>query len=376
MLGEKCMLRFAVRTIAAFALLAATTSALAQPAEIASSDSQPFARATERVAPNVSLIFQSKTSIVPPFEGNCVVIEQSNGLVVVDAGGSPLSGRAIVEQIRKISRLPVRYLIYTHYHGDHNLGAGEILKAWPGLRIISTAKTRANMVGPPMAYIANYASGNAEGAEAARKAAADPATSETARRGWQVMAARGPAMVAAYQNLKAWPADITFDDKLDLPDAVAPVSIRFIGRANTDGDAIVWLPQQRVVVTGDIVVAPSPYASASYSAEWLQALDRIRALNFATLIPGHGPVMHDRAYLDRLSAAITEIRSQVLPLALAGASLDEVRKQVSFSALRTSFTGDDGWGRIAFNSFFLRALVSNIWKEARGEPIVQGVDGG
>jgi glyoxylase-like metal-dependent hydrolase (beta-lactamase superfamily II) len=62
--------------------------------------------------------------------------------VVVDAGGAPASGQAVVSEIRKISPKPVRFLIYTHYHGDHNLGAGAFRAAWPGCVIVSTARTR------------------------------------------------------------------------------------------------------------------------------------------------------------------------------------------------------------------------------------------
>ena len=84
----------------------------------------PFARHTLAVTDHVHLIYRSFSSTEPPFEGNVEVIEQSDGLVVVDAGGSPLSGRLVVNEIRKLSKKPVKYLLYTHYHGDHNLGAG------------------------------------------------------------------------------------------------------------------------------------------------------------------------------------------------------------------------------------------------------------
>ncbi|MBI1329260.1 MAG: MBL fold metallo-hydrolase [Alphaproteobacteria bacterium] len=63
----------------------------------------------------------------------------AHGLVVVDAG-APIGGLRIVEKIKSISRKPVRFLIYTHYHGDHNLGAGAFLNAWPGRVIVSTEK--------------------------------------------------------------------------------------------------------------------------------------------------------------------------------------------------------------------------------------------
>jgi glyoxylase-like metal-dependent hydrolase (beta-lactamase superfamily II) len=336
----------------------------------------PFARHTERITDRVYLVTNSPTSIIPPFEGNVVVIEQSDGLVIVDAGGAPISGRNIVRAIRNFTSLPAKYLIYTHYHGDHNLGAGELRKAWPGLRIISTVQTRVNMTGPPMAYVTTYSEGNAGALASARQRIADPKTSAGMQASWRAMVRAGPAMVAAYRGLKATPADIVFSDELNLPDPVAPLELRFLGRANTDGDAIVWLPRQRVLATGDVVVHPSPYASASYPTDWLRVLGQLKAYDFAFLVPGHGQVQTDRAYIDKLIGAIGAVRAQVAPLAHAGISLDQTYKRVDLSSVTAIFAGGDPWRRFALDAFFLRALVSNSWKEAKGLPITQGVDGG
>ena len=99
-----------------------------------------------------------------PFEGNVVVIEQSDGLVVVDAGGAPPAGREVVRHIRALSAKPVKAIVYTHYHGDHNLGAGALLEAWPRASVISTEATKRHMLGKPMAYIETYAESYGRGA--------------------------------------------------------------------------------------------------------------------------------------------------------------------------------------------------------------------
>src|SRR4051812_40025578 len=154
-----------------------------------------FARQTVAVAPRVHLIFKPHPTD-PPFEGNVVVIEQSKGLVVVDAGGSPVSGRNVVARIRKLTKKPVRWLVYTHYHGDHNLGAGAFRAAWPGVVIVSTAKTRENMTGPPMAYVRTYAKSYGDMADFAASQAADPKQPPAVRDGWARTAKAGPGMVA------------------------------------------------------------------------------------------------------------------------------------------------------------------------------------
>ncbi|MFN3521209.1 MAG: MBL fold metallo-hydrolase [Phenylobacterium sp.] len=349
--------------------LSGPTSAAADTDRIAAET--VFARRVQPVAPGVWLI-DKPAATDPPFEGNVTVIEQTAGLVVVDAGGSPASGRSIVRRIREVSDKPVRYLIYTHYHGDHNLGAGVLKEAWPGLTVISTARTRENMTGPAMDYVKTYAASYADMAAHAARQAQDASLPRALREGWARTAAAGPGMVAGYTDLVVQPADVVFADRLSIPDALAPVEVAFLGRGNTDGDAVVWAPRQRVLAAGDLVVAPVPYAAHTYPGEWIASLEKVKAYDFAVLVPGHGAPQTDRAYLDRLIAALAEVRARVGPLARSGASLEEVRRQADLSGVRRAFAGDDAWIRFLMDAVCLNDLVANAYKEARGETVVQG----
>jgi len=349
--------------------------ALSRPADAVAPDptqvARVFARQTQPVTARVHLIYKPNPTD-PPFEGNVVVIEQAKGLVVVDAGGSPASGRAAVAEIRKLSKKPVRWLIYTHYHGDHNLGAGAFREAWPGLTIVSTVKTRENMTGPPMAYVANYAKSYGDMADYAAEQSANPKLPQGARDGWARTAAAGPGMVAGYTGMSVYPADRTFTERFSIPDREAPVEVMFLGRGNTDGDAVVWAPKQRVVASGDLVVAPIPYAAHTYPGEWVATLRKLEALDFAYLIPGHGPVMTDRAYVEKVVAALETVRAQVAPLAKADVPLAEVRKRVDLTATKTGFTGGDPWLKSLIDAVFAGDLIANAYKEARGEAVIQG----
>ncbi len=330
-----------------------------------------FARQTLAVTDRVHLIYKPAVTD-PPFEGNVVVIEQGRGLVVVDAGGSPIAGRDVVAEIRKLSKKPVRWLIYTHYHGDHNLGAGAFRDAWPGLHILSTAKTRENMTGAPMDYVKTYAKSYGDMAAYAATQAKDEHLPKALRDGWARTAAVGPGMVAGYADMRVYPADRTFTDHFSIPDRAAPVEVLFLGRGNTDGDAVVWAPKQRVVASGDLVVAPIPYAAHTYPGEWIATLKKLEALDFAYLVPGHGPMETDRAYVDKLIAALDNVRAQVGPLARADVPLDEVRRRIDLKPLRHDFAGDDPWLGFLFSAVFSGDLVSNAYKEARGEAVIQG----
>jgi glyoxylase-like metal-dependent hydrolase (beta-lactamase superfamily II) len=334
-------------------------------------DSDGFARKTMTVTPRVHLIYRPIATDAP-YEGNSIVIEQSDGLVVVDAGGSPPAGRHIVAEIKSFSAKTVKYLIYTHYHGDHNLGAGAFLAAWPNLTIVSTEATRTDMTGKPMDYIKTYGKDYAGEIAFAQEQLKRPGLTPTTRAGWQQMADVGNSIVAGYADLKAYPATLTFGDRLTIPDSETPVAVMFLGKANTDGDAVVWVESEKVICTGDIVVEPLPYAAASFPTSWTRVLNQIEGFDFAYLIPGHGDVQKDHVYLDKVKGALAEVQRQVAPLAKNGVSLDDAYKQTDFKALMQSFTGDDNWRKQEFYSFFLHSIIKNSYFEATGQPIVQG----
>jgi hypothetical protein len=119
--------------------------------------------------------------------------------------------------------------------------------------------------------------------------------------------------------------------------------------------------------------SPVPFGFGNYPREWSGALTRIRALPFRLLIPGHGAPQHDGAYVTRLRGLIEAMRAQVAPLAGQALTLDEVRRRIDVGSYGHSFAGDDPWLQLWFRNDWLRPFAESVWKEARGEPIKQGV---
>ena len=99
-----------------------------------------------RIDKGVWLLTEPKFQVQPI--GNVTVIEQSDGLVLVDAGSAVGAGRRIVALVRGLSHKPVKAVIVSQWHGDKAQGLSEILKAWPGARTISTAATQAHLSDP------------------------------------------------------------------------------------------------------------------------------------------------------------------------------------------------------------------------------------
>jgi glyoxylase-like metal-dependent hydrolase (beta-lactamase superfamily II) len=306
-----------------------------------------------------------------PVEGNVTFIVNEQDVVVVDGGGSPLAATNAIKLIRSVTDKPVSTLINTHWHGDHNFGNQVYRATFPAIRIISQENTYRNMTGDAMSYVKTYPKQiqdyihELEG-EGAKK----PLSAGAAQ-----MLADLRTMYQALDGIEVTPADTTFDDRLTLHRGSRDIEVRYFGKANTDGDAAVWLPQDKVLVSGDIVVLPIPYGIGSYPRDWIAALQGIRALPFDTLVPGHGDVQHDRASIDQLISTLAAVREQVGALVAKGLDLEATRKALDTSSFAAAYTLSDPLRQQLFNAWWVQPITRSAWLEARGEPIVQSGTG-
>lgn len=342
--------------------------------------SDGYYEAIERVAEGVWVIRQRSPFHLQPI-GNVTVIDQTDGLVMVDGGGSPGSARRIAGLIRGVSNKPVKALILTHWHGDHSLGFGALKAIWPRMEVIATAVTRQRLA----TSMPSYAQGAPDPVKTAefmarlngidgflRDAAVNPQLPEAERAGFAQGAREFVRYRADADGLFVGAVTRTFSDGLVLADPVREIQIFHPGKANTDGDAAVWVKGARVLVSGDLVVAPIPFGFNSYPGDWLQALDVLLGHDFAVLVPGHGAPMTDPSYVVKLKALIETTRARVAPLALAGKSLDDVKKEVDLSDQAAIFAGTDPWLRRWFRAYWAEPFIEAAWKEAKGLPIEQG----
>lgn len=367
-------MRTAIRTL----LILALGAVLPAPASAQALSPEVGARQIAvRVAPGVHVLHQAEVFQPAPI-GNVTVIEQTDGLVLVDTGGSRGEGERVVALVRGISLKPVKAVIITHWHNDHPLGLSAVLAAWPGAEVISTARAaqdiRAGLLGdfptsPDPAWDAVRTARMLEFAQDYSARAEQPDLTDEERRGWLGLATVARMRAADVPGTYIVAPSVTFSDRLLIGDPDTPVEIIQLGRANTDGDAVVWLPRQRLLVAGDIVVSPIPFAFNVYPAEWMAVIEQLKAYDFDVLVPGHGLPMRDRSYLDQLLEAMTEVRTQVAALVAAGRTPEEVAAEVGAEAQRTRFAGDNAWRRSFFDRYWLTPFVSSADREARGEPL-------
>ena len=334
-----------------------------------------------QITPQVHLL-ATPEDYVGPAIGNVTVIEQSDGFVVIDSGQNAANGRAVVRSIKARSSKPVKAVAITHWHNDHPQGVSAIRDAWPNLRIIATSATEAGMLGPE-ANTVGFAPDPRFDVEMKKlvdqartdlgKLLEDPATPEDRKARIRKALVTYGTFLDDYKGTYIVPPTETFEREPLLDDPQVPVRLLHLGRANTDGDLVAWLPKQEIVVTGDIVVSPTPFGFFSFPGDWIATIDKIKALGFKTLIPGHGEPMADGSYLDKLQVAIAAIRAKVAPLAKQGVPLEEVKKTLDLSKEGEAF-GNTTRVRSNFKSLFADPMIANVYKEALAQPIVQGED--
>ncbi|MGH7896522.1 MAG: MBL fold metallo-hydrolase [Candidatus Binatia bacterium] len=225
---------------------------------------------------------------------NSGVIVGDDAVMVVDARATPVLARELIDAIRRVTDKPIRYVVLTHYHAVRVLGAS--------------------------AYGADHVVASQETFELIR---------ERGEQDFQSEAQRFPRLFRALDTVPGltWPT-ITFDRAMTIWLGRREVQIRHPGRGHTKGDTVVWLPDERVLYSGDLVeYGATPYAGDAYFRDWPQTLERLRALKPEKLVPGRGDALTTAAKSDEAISGTQEFVATLLEdverSAKAGRSLKE-----------------------------------------------------
>jgi glyoxylase-like metal-dependent hydrolase (beta-lactamase superfamily II) len=140
----------------------------------------------------------------------------------------------------------------------------------------------------------------------------------------------------AIQETRPTPPNVTYSDTLTLVKGGREVQLHFPGRGHTGGDTLVFLPEERIVFTGDFFVGSPgsnglPYMGDGYVEEWPASLDRLKALEFDVMVPGHGRPFREREQIDQLQAYLRDLNRQVTALHTQGLSAQDAAARVDLS---------------------------------------------
>jgi cyclase len=212
---------------------------------------------------------------------NSTFLVSDTGILVVDTGLNAEEGAKLLRAIRQVSNLPVKYIVNTHYHPDHQGGNRTV---GPDAVVISTAFTR--------------------------------------ERTLELM--EKPKM----ESFHFHPADLTFRQEITLHMGPYPVEVYFPGKAHTSGDALVYFPRQHAIAMGDLFLNRSSPAMDDGSAEsWIQALDHVLDLPVTSVVPGHFE-LGTKSDLKRFRDYLNDLYQQVRTLKQKAETVEQVRRDV------------------------------------------------
>ena len=261
--------------------------------------------------------------------GNSSFIVNDNDVIVVDDHVSPAAAWVLLEEIKEVTNKPVTTVINTHFHFDHAHG-NQIFE--PDVQIIGHEFTRRmllnNSIGMPL--YRNYLTAMPGQIEDLRKRIGSEADSAAnAKLQTQLQVAENN--LASQKELRPTPPNLTLTTQMTLYRGKREIQIRFLGRGHTAGDVVVFLPNEKVVMTGDFLTSGLSNMSDSYPEEWVASLDELKKLDFDTVLPGHGDAFTDKSKIDYFQAYLRDVWSEVNRLKKQGVSAEEAAKRADLT---------------------------------------------
>jgi glyoxylase-like metal-dependent hydrolase (beta-lactamase superfamily II) len=353
----------------------ALTLILILPTGLSAQAKDPGAR-MERVADGVYAIIHDDATDEWP-HGNTGVVVTDAGVLVIDATYLPSRAKADIALIRSVTNQPVRYLVYTHWHFDHNNGASAYTDAFPALTVVSERESSQFIVlnatwWAKMSCASNSARRAAlaaleEQVANQRDSTGQPLSPETRTRLTKAISQR-KAELNELTSLRVVAPNLVFDRELTLRLGGRRIELRDRGRANSPHDVTVYLPEERVLFSGDILVqSPLPYVGASWPVPWIEVLRQLEAVPIAALVPGHGPVTHDHTYTRQVRELLEAATSRVAAMAREGKTLDQIQSAITFDDIRAR---TPAWQAPALKDDWVansKVLVERAWRGVRGQ---------
>ena len=291
------------------------------------------------------VFFATGTGAMTTFS-NCLVIVNDDHAMLVDTSVSPAAARKLVAEIAsEVTDKPIRYVFNTHFHFDHSHG-NQIFG--DDVEIVGHDYVRAQHLSNVLEQRTNRSfsallPGQIEGLEGQIAAASDAAE----RTRLETVLRQLRAHQNAIQETVVKAPNVTYSDTMRIVKGGREVQLHFVGRGHTGGDTMVFLPEERIVFTGDFFVGSPganglPFMGDGFVNEWPASLDGLRALDFEIMVPGHGTPFRDRSQIDDLQAYLRDLWAQVSALRLEGLSAAEAAGRVDLSAHADAYGAQAG----------------------------------
>jgi cyclase len=261
--------------------------------------------------------------------GNSSFIVNDDDVIVVDDHVSPAAAWVLLDEIKTITNKPVTTVINTHFHFDHAHG-NQIFDN--RVTIIGHEFTRQMLLSNSLAMplYRNYLNGLPAQIDHLKKQLAtesDATTQASLER--QISAAENN--LASQRELKPTPPNVTLTDHMTLYRGNREIQIRYLGRGHTAGDVVVFLPREKVVMTGDFLTAGLSNMSDAFPDEWVASLDALKKLDFDTVLPGHGEAFTDKAKIGYFQDYMRDVWTEVSRLKQQGVPAEDAAKRADLT---------------------------------------------
>ena len=304
--------------------------------------------------------------------GNSVAILSDEGVLVFDSNATPETAATVLAEIRKLTDKPVRYLVNSHWHWDHWGGNQTYQAAFPGLQIITHEKTRELMLTVEPRWnekglkedLPQFLDGFEKQIAAAKAKNAPPERIKAAEERLAVdrnFLAQKLALHKTYPN-------VTFSGSMAILLGGREIQVLH-AQAITAGDTYLYLPKEKVLITGDILLSPYPFAiGGTYPAEWLGTLEKFAALAPNVIIPGHGDAETNTDFLRGNIALFREVIEQVKANKAKGMTSEQTVEALDKQnvELAAKIGIKDAETAAAFKDYFLDVFVKRAYRELDG----------
>ena len=308
------------------AVIAPLIAGLALSAGIAAAAAPMVAAGkTVQIAEQVYVIPDQRVSLVP----NVGIIVGAAGVLVVDTGMGPANAEIVLSEVRKITDKPIRYLVSTHFHPEHNFGA----QAFPDDTVIIYATEQ-------------YKDLKNKGAM---------------YRDWFIDMF-GDDVRALLEPVELIPPDITFERqaKINLGDRL--IELHFLGEAaHTSGDTVIYLPDAKIIFTGGLTpnrFFPIMPDADSSGAGWIASLEQLQQFDIEAVVPGHGEIS-DRQLIEQVKEYLVSLRARVEELQSSNQSLEQIQATLKpeFEAKYPNWDETD-WITFAVERFYSESAAA------------------
>jgi len=305
-------------------------------------------------------------------DGNSIAIIGSDGVLVFDTNGTPSAAAAVLAQIRTLTAQPVRYIVNSHWHWDHWYGTEIYTKAFPDVTVIAHEKTKMMMAGPALdfnkpgleqqlpAYLAQLEQRIAKAEAATPPAANLPQLTQAL--------AEGKFFLEQKNSVHHTLPNRTYTDRLTLKLGDQEIQVMHHDRAITPGDSFLYLPKEKIVIAGDLLINPVTYALSSYPSGWIKTLEYIDSLDASIIVPGHGEPLRDEKLLKATIAVLKDLQKRGADAKARGLDPDAARAEImpQIKDLMIAITGDQPAVNRAFEIQLVDWFLHRVYDELNG----------